>query len=229
MKKTILTVILSFWFLSGQSQVVFENPTIKIKGFFNLRDSSLFMQIENKTDSIILINGKDPSYIIMNGTLLSYIDLMPTDGIYRAQSICWGCELNLKMVMPKSTYSFLITKDLHDKNLLNIHDVEVRIKIHYITQPRNIIIYSPTLPFELKQDISMCGLNLNTCIISMKINDFENNECLYQFTVKSAYNIIYHYPFKPEEKVTIWQKITGKSKITQHRVTPPVRKNFLYQ
>ena len=63
----------------------------------------------------------------------------------------------------------------------------------------------------------------------MKINDFENNECLYQFTVKSAYNIIYHYPFKPEEKVTIWQKITGKSKITQHRVTPPVRKNFLYQ
>ncbi len=228
MKKIKFLIILFLLFSKTQSEVIFENSTIKIKGFFYLSDSSLLIQIENKTDSIILINGKDPQYITINGILLAYIEIMPTDDIYKPQSASWGEKVNLKRVMPKATYSILINKDLLDKNLLNIHDIEIWIEFQYVTHPKKTIIYSPIYPLDFKQDISMLGLNLNKYRISMKINDLENNTCLKHLTLKSAYHSIYHYPFKPEGKISFWQKIIGKSTIKYHRISPPAGIDFLY-
>ena len=62
----------------------------------------------------------------------------------------------------------------------------------------------------------------------MKINDFENKECLKYLTVKSVYLSIFHYPFDTEEKISFWQKITGKYKIKHHRISPPAGINYLY-
>lgn len=63
MKKLLLIfVCLHSTFLTVKSQVLYQDSLVKITGYINEADSSIFFEIENVSDSVLILNEKNINF-----------------------------------------------------------------------------------------------------------------------------------------------------------------------
>lgn len=136
MKKIIFYILLNVLFISdAQSQILHQDRYVKIKGYMNKSDSTLLFQIENLSDSILILNAKNMNFENVRNnewavdlSLLSSMSLLtPSPAIM----------MNFIRLLPKEKYTAaaynFVLKEVDSSFILYIH-------IDYMPIPLNVII-----------------------------------------------------------------------------------------
>lgn len=156
--------------LTVEGQILYQDAFVKITGYINKYDSSLSFQIENLSDSVLLLNEKNINFEkIRNNEWSADLSLMTTTLSLLQPS--YGHIMSFKRLLPKkkytaTAYNFWTTQN-HDSFLLYI-------QIHYMVIPSNIFIADYILYRQFIQFVRKCGLELHSYRGTVKINESKN-------------------------------------------------------
>lgn len=165
---------------SLNSQVLYENPQLKLEAEILAQNNGFLLSITNKTDSILIINSRKPQYRFVDSTYEVDIQLLdfhslPTFTEPKEYSIT-----NLKQIFPHVKYDFFIRID---SLYLNFNKIKYwYVEFDYITFPLNQKLDYGYFNYDFRKFLSLYEVNYNT----LKIK-FINNNSLGDLLLKNLY------------------------------------------
>tara|TARA_R110002050_G_C8902935_1_gene510290 strand:- start:143 stop:805 length:663 start_codon:yes stop_codon:yes gene_type:complete len=164
-------------------QNIYEDEYIKVKGFINVCDSSLLIQIRNLSDSIMVLNGEGGLVFnveegVLNGrgeiTLIRNIILPSVEAV----SFRW---LELVSIPPKGIRSFSILhssvgnlENLNcncNKNFTDLNEGDFRFRIEYLIIPFGYKLIGDITFAELITIINRNDFTLNGVTVDSYLSD----------------------------------------------------------
>jgi hypothetical protein len=174
MKKIILITILLSVFSIVKAQVFYKNDLIEIKGYLNLLDSSLSVQIKNISDSTLILNGCEPKYFKIKDNFVTELSLMST-GVSLLQPGL-GDIMYFKRLPPKSNYTITIEKN--EDRLLDINQFNLLFGIQYLVVSNDYFISDKIINKKLVEMVKEKKMKLYEYNLNLKISDTVNYDCI---------------------------------------------------
>lgn len=172
--RVLLLFLINLWFflspLNVKGQILYQDAFVKLTGYINIYDSSLSLQIENLSDSVLLLNEKDINFEYIRNNIWS-ADLSLIDNSMSLLTPSYGHFMSFKRLLPKkkytaTAYDFWTTQNCDSFLLL--------IEFHYLIIPSNILIADGILYDQFIRFIRKRGLKLHSYSGTVKIKESKN-------------------------------------------------------
>lgn len=171
--RVLLIIIINFLLLysprTAKGQVLYQDNFIKITGYINEVDSLLCFQMENLSDSALILNEKNINF--GEGSPNNWeADLsLLRSGISLLQP-CSGCNMSFKQLLPKMKYTAI---GYNFPLPLNPDLFSLYIQIDYLIIPSDLIILPDILNFQFIELVNKLGLKIYSYRGFLKINKNE--------------------------------------------------------
>lgn len=173
--RIILLIIISIAFSSIlKSQTFYKGDLIEMKGYVNITDSIIHIDIKNISDSVLLFSVKDVKFIkvrenyVIDQSLMTYgVSIIPPST---------GEFMNLRRLKPNSHYTFQISEGCEDWD--NINQINMLTRIQYLVLPYNVVILDDILNRDLISTIKKHKYSIYTFEEEVMVIDSPKSDCI---------------------------------------------------
>ncbi|MCC7318813.1 MAG: hypothetical protein IT219_09795 [Bacteroidales bacterium] len=173
MQKMMLTFILlhiMLWPVKGQ--ILHLDSLVKITGYLSKEDSCLYFQIENVSDSVLVLNEKNINFHeVRDNEWAADLSLVTSSQSLLQPS--FGCFMRFKSLIPKEKYTAVAYNFPLPKNP---EIFKLFIQIDYIPVPSNLIFFENILYDDFIFIVKNQKLNVHSYDVKLgiKVNDSIN-------------------------------------------------------
>lgn len=184
MKRILITILCCFAiFGMVKSQMLYQDKYVKIKGFLNEKvDSCIFFQIENVSDSILILNEKSINYVQVRKNEWSADLSLLTSGVSLLQP-SFGHFMSFKRLSPREKYTAVAYSFPLPSNQ---DSFKLFIQIDYMPIPFNLLLVDNLLYQNFIDLIKNEKLKVHSYMEELRIIESESDGSCWNYLLSSG-------------------------------------------